>query len=120
MLQWWTINNWKKTGKIAYPNKTVAKRILEKNIFGVDIEEVAALVSIFGLTTAFLDKLTPKEIWDNLKFKDLSKQNIQGVNFYLWAKSAKEREEQFDLVIGNPPFNPSKKGLCINRRFNRC
>lgn len=114
MLQWWAINNWKKTGKITYPNKKVAKRILEKNIFGVDIEEVAALVSVFGLTTAFLDKLTPKEIWDNLKFKDLSKENIQGVNFANWAKIAKEKEERFDLVIGNPPFNPAKKGTITN------
>lgn len=109
MLQWWAINNWKKTGKLAYPDKTVAKKILEKNIFGIDIEEVAALVSIFGLTIAFLDKLTPKEIWDSLKFKDLSKENIQGVNFSNWAKIAKEQGKQFDLVIGNPPFNVSKK-----------
>ncbi len=114
LLQWWTINNWEKTGKITYPSKTIAKRILEQNIFGVDIEEVAALVSIFGLTTAFLDKLTPKEIWDNLKFKDLSKNNIQGVNFTTWARAAKERNEKFDLVIGNPPFNPSKQGTITN------
>ncbi|MEZ4886133.1 MAG: N-6 DNA methylase [Chitinophagales bacterium] len=114
MLQWWTINNnkWNKTDEIKYPTKIVAKKILEENIFGVDIEEVAALVSIFGLTIAFLDKLTPKEIWDNLKFKDLSERNIHGVNFVDWAKFAKEKE--FDLVIGNPPFNPSKKGTITN------
>lgn len=110
MLQWWAINNYHETNQIAYPNKTIAQQILEQNIYGVDIEEVAALVSIFGLTTAFLDKLTPKEIWNNLQFKNLSKENILGLNFIDWAKAAKKRKEKFSLVIGNPPFNPSSKG----------
>ncbi len=115
MLQWWAINHWRKTGEIVYPDKNAAKQILEQNIFGVDIEPVAALVSIFGLTTAFLDKLTPKEIWNNLKFKDLGEQNIQGLNFTDWAKSAIKREERFDLVIGNPPFNKSPKGTITKK-----
>ncbi len=110
MLQWWAINNWRKTNEVAYPDKETAKQILEQNIFGVDIEEVAAIVSIFGLTTAFLDKLTPKEIWNDLTFKDLSQQNIQGLNFTDWAKSAEDKKGYFDLVIGNPPFNVSSKG----------
>ena len=112
MLQWWAINNWEKNKnkEIIYPDKETAKQILEQNIFGVDIEPVAALVSIFGLTTAFLDKLTPKEIWNDLKFKDLSEQNIQGLNFTDWAKPAIDRKERFDLVVGNPPFNKSLNG----------
>jgi type I restriction-modification system DNA methylase subunit len=110
MLQWWAINYWRKNKEIVYPDKETAKQILEQNIFGVDIEEVAAIVSIFGLTTAFLDKLTPKEIWNDLKFKDLSEHNIQGLNFTDWAKPAIDRKERFDLVIGNPPFNKSLKG----------
>lgn len=111
MLQWWAINNWRKTGRVEYPDKDLAKQILEDNIFGVDILEAAALVSIFGLTTAFLDKLTPKEIWNDLKFKDLSEKNIKGkTNFSDWAKPAKEKKGWFDLVIGNPPFNPAKEG----------
>lgn len=118
MLQWWTINNRKETGKIEYPNKTIAKEILEENIFGVDIEEVAALVSIFGLTTAFLEKLKPTEIWNNLEFKDLSKENIHGINFTDWAKANKEKGK-FDLVIGNPPFNPSKKGTITDEDLKK-
>lgn len=111
MLQWWAINNWRKTGRVEYPDKDLAKQILEDNIFGVDILEAAALVSIFGLTTAFLDKLTPKEIWNDLKFKDLSEKNIKGkTNFSDWAKPAKGKKGWFDLVIGNPPFNPAKEG----------
>ena len=117
MLQWWTINN-SKNGIVKYPNRKTAQKILENNIFGVDIEETAVLVSIFGLTIALLDKLTPNEIWNNLKFQNLSEKNVVKANFSDWAKNAKHNEEKFDLVIGNPPFNPSSKGTITNEDFN--
>jgi len=104
LLQWWAINN-SSPEKIKYPSKKVAQKILEDNIFGVDVKETSTLVTIFGLTIALLDKLTPKEIWDNLKFKDLSQENIQQNNFFDWAIIAKEANKPFDLIIGNPPFN---------------
>jgi len=105
LLQWWAINN-QKNGAVVYPKSDVALRILENNIYGVDIKETATLVSIFGLTTALLDKLTPQQIWNNLKFSDLSAKNIRTGSFFDWAKENKEQRLKFDLVIGNPPFNP--------------
>jgi len=107
LLQWWAINN-QKNGTLVYPKSDVALRILENNIYGVDIKETATLVSIFGLTTALLDKLTPQQIWNNLKFSDLSAKNIRTGSFFDWAKENKEQQLKFDLVIGNPPFNPIK------------
>jgi hypothetical protein len=107
LLQWWAINN-QKNGNIVYPKSDVALRILENNIFGVDIKETATLVSIFGLTTALLDKLTPQQIWNNLKFSDLSTNNIRTGSFFDWAKKNKQQSLKYDLVIGNPPFNPIK------------
>lgn len=104
LLQWWALNN--STGhNIQYPNSKEAKRILEENIFGVDVKRTATLVSVFGLTTALLDKLSPQEIWNNLKFSDLNEKNIQENNFFDWALVAKNKGWQFDLSIGNPPFN---------------
>lgn len=105
LLQWWVINNYK-NGNVVYPRSDVALRILENNIFGVDIKETATLVSIFGLTTALLDKLTPQQIWGSLKFSELSNNNIRTNNFFDWAKT--NHDQTFDLVIGNPPFNPIK------------
>lgn len=107
LLQWWAINN-QKNGDVVYPKGDVALRILENNIYGVDIKETATLVSIFGLTTALLDKLTPQQIWNNLKFSDLSAKNIRTGSFFDWANENKEHRLKFDLVIGNPPFNPIK------------
>jgi len=104
LLQWWAINN-SKDGKIKYPKSKQAQKILEDNIFGVDVKETATFVTIFSLTTALLDKLSPQEIWNNLKFEDLSVKNIQSNNFFHWALNAKEMGQSFDLIIGNPPFN---------------
>jgi type I restriction-modification system DNA methylase subunit len=112
LLQWWFINNEKPI------DSETAKRILEENIFGVDIEATAVLVSIFGLTTTLLDRLSPKEIWNNLKFKDLSKENIQECNFKDWISNHKKNKEKyFDLIIGNPPFNASSKGTITAKEF---
>lgn len=108
LLQWWAINN-SSRNNIQYPNSETAQKILEENIFGVDVKSTATLVSVFSLTISLIDKLSPKEIWNNLRFKDLSQKNIQNKNFFEWAIDTYEREEQFDLVIGNPPFNTEKE-----------
>lgn len=123
LLQWWAILN-SSSDKIVYPDSKTAQKILEDNIFGIDVQKTAVLVSIFGLTSALLDRLTPKEIWGKLKFKDLSERNIQrplsSSGFFQWAAQAKQNNEIFDLIIGNPPFNPiagiSKKEV-LNTKF---
>ncbi len=106
MLQWWAVNHYdEKTQEIKFPDKEVCQNILEYNIFGVDVSSIATLISIFSLTIAFLDKLEPKEIWNNLKLNSLE-DNIKKQNFFEWATVAIEEGTKFDLVIGNPPFNP--------------
>ncbi len=115
LLQWWAINN-STPDNIQYPSAKVAKKILEENIYGVDVKETAVLISILGLTTALLDKLSPKEIWNQLRFSDLRAQNLQCSNFFKWAANNRFNGK-FDLVIGNPPFNPEtgvKKSAVLN------
>ncbi len=113
MLQWWAILESQKTGQILYPDVSIAKKILETNIYGVDVKATAVRVSIFGLTTALLDFLTPKQVWSKLKFKDLTYRNIvhavPPTGFFQWAVDAKNQGLHFSLAIGNPPFNPEKR-----------
>jgi len=112
LLQWWAIAKSEETGEIQYPDAWTAQKIMEENIFGVDVKTAAVRVTIFGLTTALLDYLTPKEVWGKLKFKDLSTKNIleakPPTGFFQWALEAKNEGKHFSLVIGNPPFNPEK------------
>ncbi len=106
MIQWQAILNYKKTGKLEYPDIETIKRITKNNIFGTDTQEDATLISVFSLCIALCDKLSPMEIWQKLRFEDLSEQNIQHKNFFQFYNEVEK--ESFDLVIGNPPFNPSK------------
>lgn len=106
MVQWKAILHYNQTGKVKYPDQETIKRIIRNNIFGVDIEQEATLISIFSLSIALCDKLSPMQIWEDLRFDDLSINNIQTKNFFQFFNETPQ--ESFDLVIGNPPFNPVK------------
>jgi|APTNR8051073442_1049403.scaffolds.fasta_scaffold00629_28 type I restriction-modification system DNA methylase subunit len=104
MVQWKAILHYKATGEVAYPDIKTIQRITKNNVFGIDIEEGATLISIFSLCIALCDKLSPMQIWENLRFEDLGEKNIRTADFFkIYHEISKEG---FDLVIGNPPFNP--------------
>ncbi len=109
MLQWWSIRHYQKTNEIRFPTKDVCQKILEDNIFGIDIHKTAALITVFSLTIALLNRLGPDDIRNHLKLNSL-KNNILNQDFFEWASSADAENKKFDLVIGNPPFNP-KSGI---------
>lgn len=109
MVQWWRYVEWQKTGKLSKPSLQVLKNILQTSIYGIDIQEDAVRVAVFSLALGILDEvdLNPPT-WQILKFPDFSK-NIIVKNFFEFISNTKENE--YDLVIGNPPFNlPSVEG----------
>ena len=105
LVEWWRIEN-----NNQIPEPSVLFKILKGQIFGVDIDESAARLSIFSLCLALCDKLTPRQIWQPLTFMDLSTNNVLTDNFFKFlAKNKDDKSIKFDLVIGNPPFNPPKE-----------
>jgi type I restriction-modification system DNA methylase subunit len=104
MVQWQAILNYKGTGQVDYPDIETVKRIVKDNLFGIDIEEDATLISIFSLSIALCDKLSPMQIWNDLRFDDLQEDNIRTSDFFSVFKQYQNKG--FDLIIGNPPFNP--------------
>lgn len=102
MIQWWRIrNNWEKPTK---ENIDELKELLKKNIYGCDLEEEAVTLTYFSLGLALLDALSPKEIWKNVHFDNLIDQNLFSGDFFQTLHEQKLTGD-FDLVIGNPPFN---------------
>lgn len=104
LIDWWRIEKHKTIGKWIKPEKehlNELKLLLKNNIFGVDNAEEAVDLSIFSLSLALCDMLSPKIIWENLRFDDLSN-NIVYKDFFKWFPENKK--QSFDLVIGNPPF----------------
>ena len=97
------IYRWRKKNKWNYPDLPTLKKLLKENIFGVELNKEAADLAIFSLSLALCDELTPLQIWKDLKFDDLHKENILHDDFFnIVAKN--EFQNKFDLVIGNPPF----------------
>ncbi|HET8572738.1 MAG TPA: Eco57I restriction-modification methylase domain-containing protein [Edaphocola sp.] len=95
----------------SFPKKVgikVLQKILKDNIFGVDINKNAVELTKFSLQLALCQMLSPKQIWTELTFQDLGKANIIQSDFFDFIVN-KKIEESFDLVIGNPPFNPPPK-----------
>ncbi|MCP4136704.1 MAG: N-6 DNA methylase [bacterium] len=103
IVQWWRYEQWEKTGKLIKPSLSVLKKLLLKSIHGVDIEQDAIRLSVFSLALAVLDEVDlDPPTWGKLKFPDLS-ENIITQDFFEFIISKPIAD--FDLVIGNPPFN---------------
>ncbi len=107
LVQWWQKEQYDKTGKIIAPNVSELKKILCNSVHGVDIELESVRLSIFSLSIALCDMLNPTEIWTKLRFDDLREKNIYEGNFFHYLNDF--QKAQFDLVIGNPPFEDKKK-----------
>jgi len=101
------IYRWRSKNKWETPsenNLQQLKDLLRNNIYGVDKSEEAVKLTLFSLSLALCDMLTPKVIWENLKFDNLLNTNLFDKDFF---KVINENliKEKFDLIIGNPPFS---------------
>ncbi|OFX58259.1 MAG: hypothetical protein A2066_02510 [Bacteroidetes bacterium GWB2_41_8] len=107
LVQWWQKEQFDRTGKLINPEIDVLKQILLNSIYGVDIEADSVRLSVFSLSIALCDMLKPTEIWTKLRFDDLRQRNIYEGDFFQYLKDSEKG--QFDLVIGNPPFEDKMK-----------
>lgn len=107
MVQWWQKEQFDRTGKLVNPEIDRLKQILLNSIYGVDIEADSVRLSVFSLSIALCDMLKPTEIWTKLRFDDLRQRNIFEGNFFQYLNETEKG--QFDLVIGNPPFEDKMK-----------
>jgi hypothetical protein len=104
IIDWWRVSNYEKTGNWIQPGKenlNELKGLLKESIYGIDISHEAVDLAIFSLSLTLCDILSPKVIWENLRFDNLS-DNVVGSNFFDWYPE--NTSKKFDLVIGNPPF----------------
>ncbi|MFS4466711.1 HsdM family class I SAM-dependent methyltransferase [Maribacter sp. 2210JD10-5] len=97
------IHRWRKKNNWNYPDLKTLKKLLLENIYGVELKKEAADLTVFSLSLALCDELTPLQIWKDLRFDDLHKENILHDDFFN-VISDKKLQKQFDLIIGNPPF----------------
>lgn len=97
LVQWWRQKN-----DYEKPKLKDLKQLLNA-VYGVDKDHNAVQISIFSLCIALCDKLSPKEIWNDLKFDKLEGTQIFYKDFFDWKREI-PKELRFDVIIGNPPF----------------
>lgn len=89
--------------------------LLTENIFGIELHSQAIKVAAFSLYLALIDKLDPKDIWQNKKHRLPNLINNphdrtlkeQGNNLFCRDTILENKEIEnieFDLIVGNPPF----------------
>jgi hypothetical protein len=108
IVQWWQKEQFEKTDKISPPTLAKLKSILINSIYGIDIERESVRLATFSLTLALLEMLDPTKMWKELtqeKLIDL-RDNIKTKDFFDFIPEALD---SFNLVIGNPPFNPPRE-----------
>jgi len=102
---WRSRNRWKQ------PDATTLKRILTRSIFGVELDSGAVDLAAFSLSLAVCDALKPNVIWNELRFDPLRGRNLIEGDFFdcvlAHRNSSSNALGEFDVVIGNPPFESS-------------
>ena len=101
------IQRWKR----AHPDKPLAartlKRLLERNIFGVDKDRHAVRVACFSLYLAMCDEIEPRHYWTQVKFPPMRQRRLICADFFSESHAGfrtKENGRSFDVVVGNAPF----------------
>jgi len=107
------------------PTPKSLKKLMTDNLFGADIEEESVELTIFSLCVALCGEFPrppddPSYVSNQLKelkFPELKRANILGVDFFQCRKSFLKCNPRFRLVIGNPPFDSRLKTV-IQREFD--
>lgn len=119
----------------AHPDKAVTfkilKELMQKSIFGIELNKNSIKVTTFSLYLAMLDFLKPRTLWyqGDEKFpylindKDDDSLKEQGDNLFRTdtIQDNKEIEKDYDVIVGNPPYGekapPHIKKYCEEKGF---
>ena len=100
------IERWKNAHPHGKTEASTLRRILEHNIFGVDLDPHAVRVASFSLYLTMCDELDPKDYLGTLNFPRLRYRRIIDADFFEEDRPGfrtKEDAGRYDLVIGNAP-----------------
>ena len=109
------------------PTIEKGSEILQKNIYGVDLDEKAIRIAIFSLYLSLLEGEDPQKIKNKIrqgfKFPGLKDKNLLVKNSF--GEGIFE-EKRFDCIVGNPPwgykFKEEDEKLlgCLKAKFPDC
>ena len=101
------IQRWKNSNPEQKLSAELLRRLLERNLFGVDIDPQAVRVASFSLYLTMCDELDPKTYLKSTKFPPLRGHRLIHADFFredINGFSTKRDGPAYDLVIGNAPW----------------
>jgi len=101
------IRRWKNAHPGQKPSTDLLRRLLERNLFGVDLDPHAVRVASFSLYLTMCDEIDPKTYLKSTKFPRLRDRRLIHADFFQEdvAGFSTERDgARYDLVIGNAPW----------------
>ncbi len=101
------IHRWKTAHPGQDVDARVLRRLLERNLRGVDVDEHAVRVASFSLYLAMCDEIDPRHYWTQVRFPRMRASQMRHTDFF--------REDvpgirtgadagKYDLIVGNPPW----------------
>jgi hypothetical protein len=101
------VHRWKRAHSGAPIKAETLRRILEKNLFGVDIDRHAVRVACFSLYLAMCDEIEPRHYWTKVVFPPMRGRRLLCSDFFAEGLPGFDTESdsaRYDLVIGNAPW----------------
>lgn len=101
------IYRWRNAHPGEEPTAAFVRQILERNIFGVDLDATAVRVASFSLYLAMCDEIDPRHYWTKVRFPQLREVTLQNADFFRDDVNGIRTVQdacKYDLVVGNAPW----------------
>jgi hypothetical protein len=101
------IHRWKRANPRQQIRAEVLRRLLERNLFGVDKDRHAVRVACFSLYLAMCDEIEPRHYWTQVKFPPMRNDRLICADFFEENATGFRTIGDaglYDLVIGNAPW----------------
>ncbi|BAT63251.1 HsdM family class I SAM-dependent methyltransferase [Pseudomonas aeruginosa] len=101
------VHRWKLSNPNQIVRAEVLRRILDRNLFGVDKDPHAVRVACFSLYLAMCDEIEPRHYWTQVVFPSMRGKRLICSDFFeetLPGFSSEHDLGSYDLVVGNAPW----------------
>lgn len=101
------VHRWKQSNPGEPVRAETLRRLLERNIFGVDKDPHAVRVACFSLYLAMCDEIEPRHYWTQVTFPPMRQRRLVNSDFFSEDEKGFHTikdAQSYDLVIGNAPW----------------
>lgn len=101
------VHRWKFANPGEVMRAETLRRLLERNIFGVDKDPHAVRVACFSLYLAMCDEIEPRHYWTQVVFPSMRDRRLICSDFFEEGRDGFDTTTDtgtYDLVIGNAPW----------------